>query len=151
MRRRRWSKKAKPDPQIKLQLPSSLIVWCVPYYIVQTVFRIVFMVSMGFVFITMEDYFFGYDWAHGGLYIQETADLLLYITLPTILVCNLASIGAKQLIASKLVGCRFQRCPRCFEDLSNRSQGEHHCLKCGRWFARRDCVLLWSRLLRSRI
>lgn len=151
MRRRRWSKRANPDPQVKLEEPSSWILWCVPYYTVKALYWTVLMVSMGAVFFTFEDYFFGYNWAHGGMYMQTTADMLLYITLPTILVCNFASVRAKKLLASKLIVCRFHRCPRCFQDLSNRDLNDHHCSKCGRWFPRRECVLLWAKLLRSRI
>jgi len=49
-----------------------------------------------------------------------------------------------------LLATRCQRCPKCFYDLSARPREIDTCPECGLIAPRRECVLLWCKLLRSR-
>ncbi len=61
------------------------------------------------------------------------------------------SLIGKSALKPKLIPIRYQRCPKCFYDLSGRPHDDETCPECGICAPRRECVRLWCRLMRAKL
>ena len=101
-------------------------------------------------------YIYVYPYTHACTLIWPTSDLndvryvLIWVTLPSLLIGNFLCWVGKGLVAKCLLPVRCQRCPKCFGDISVRSRDDETCPECGMIAPRRECVQLWCKLLRSR-
>ena len=103
------------------------------------------------VFDFRNDYMIPRDYYSGWFAnLYEIQDMVIYITLPSLLVGNFLCLIGKRVVARSLLPTRCQRCPKCFYDLSARPRDDDTCPECGTIAPRRECVRLWCKLLRSR-
>ncbi len=156
-RKRSWSKRSKNRAGFKFSEQSFFGIVRYPRYLFSVgLYDLGFTVLWAIMYTSMilvACLLFSYWWlgTHSPYSdLTEIADILIYVTLPSLLIGNLLCWIGKRLSAKRLLPVRCQRCPECFYDLSARPRDDDTCPECGMIAPRRECVRLWCKLLRSR-
>lgn len=159
MRRRRWCKRATKTFKKSLDEPRS---WRWPtmlFYVGRLAYALGLPLILA-VCLLLEPLLVQFPWTHGvsdshGKVQSALEDILQYnilqLLVVLLLLANLLSWLGKRTLVTKLKPMRYACCPRCFARLRVPEPVDRRCPGCGKFSPRRDAVLTWAKLLRSRI